>query len=100
MSKEPGAILVLHEGQKYSDQVVYLSGHAYKGCSFLRCTFIVRSEPFHMENSEMTSCAWHIDTLVHDKHGLARLRSLLDQIEKSLLRRASETQDTPGEPPG
>ena len=84
MSQELRPVLLLHKEQEYCDRVVYLSGHAYKKCTFTRCTLVVRAEPFRMEHCTIESCVWHIDSVMHDRDGVERLRAMLCQIEKSV----------------
>ena len=53
--------LTKHENMTFSDQALYLSGHAYLGCTFERCTLFVTNTPFYIEDCSFTSCNWRLE---------------------------------------
>ena len=93
MVAKSGTVLVLHEGQIYEDKVVYLVGHAYRKCSFKRCTFVVREAPFVLEHCDIGGCAWHIDMVVHDENSLEHLKHMCSSIGDSLPRGRDDSEE-------
>jgi hypothetical protein len=60
------AALLFHENRIFEDQTIYLAGNAYYGCTFRRCTLVIREAPMSMDTCTCDGCIWHIDMLVHD----------------------------------
>jgi hypothetical protein len=76
--------LLFHDDLVIDDQVVYVTGHAYRRCKFNRCTFYIRDLAAVFENCDFAGCAWHIDMVVHDPQQLRALQQLLQVIDMSL----------------
>ena len=81
-----GPILLLHKDVEFDDQVVYVTGNAYKACRFTRCCMVVKGLPFHMEECIFDSCVWHCDIVIHDDLQVKAMRDVLDMAGMSLPR--------------
>ena len=81
-------IALIHENQSYEDCTVYLSGNAYYGCRFIRCTLVVRDCGVPaLVGCYFECCNWHIDMLVSDHTVWETFSELMvDMIQKSLPR--------------
>jgi len=75
--------LTLHEGETFTSRTITLSGHAFRNCTFDRCTMIVRDLPFALESSSLHRCQWRIecDVLPGEPETRTRLRQILDLID-------------------
>src|SRR5436309_1759709 len=81
-----GIGLLVRENTTFTDDTLYLSGHAYVNCKFLRCTLIIRPGLSHIAKCHFDSCVWHIDAVIHDQTSLALLRDrLIPIMEKSVI---------------
>src|SRR5258707_1065324 len=82
------SLLLQHRNVVFEDDTVYLSGHAYFNCTFIRCTLILRDSESHMEECVFNSCVWHIDWVLHDVEQFRMFQAILQFIESSLVRSA------------
>lgn len=75
--------LTKHENLNFSDEVLYLSGHAYLGCTFERCTLFVTNTPFYIEGCTFSSCNWRleVDLLWGDEDTRTTIRQILSLME-------------------
>ena len=69
--------LLRRDNETYRDQVVYMAGHAFSGCTFENCTLVVREATGVLENCRFDNCVWHLDLFVAD---LERLAALINHI--------------------
>lgn len=69
---EPSQQLALlrHDQVVYEDQTVYVSGNAYFGCEFHRCTMVMSGGPSILSDCQFGGCIWHLNVILHD-HGQA-----------------------------
>jgi hypothetical protein len=89
-------ILVLHQGPAtFSDTVVYLSGHAYRNCAFIRCTIVLFDPNFHLEGCTFGSCALHLNTVVHDRQSLKRIMDFLEFMKGCFLESGADPTGLP-----
>ena len=87
----------------FSDQVVYLTGHAYERCTFARCTMVVQGTGnTALVECSFVACAWHLDVILHETGQLEDFEAnLLPMIRASVptlpanLAPASASQTTP-----
>src|SRR3954465_8282574 len=59
--------LLLHEDAHFENQVVYITGHAFKRCSFERCTFVFQGAPYVFSECSFGGVVWHFDLVIHDE---------------------------------
>ena len=76
--------LMLHDDLVIDDQVVYVTGHAYRNCKFNRCTFFIRDLNAVFEYCTFAGCVWHLDMIIHDRQQLPALAQLLQVVGSSL----------------
>ena len=84
--------LVRHDNVTFSDQTVYMAGHAFSHCTFDRCTMVVRESTGVLENCAFNNCVWHLDVLVSERE---RFRQLVDHIGPLLLNSLPAAADAP-----
>lgn len=56
--------LIKHENETFRDQLVPLTGHAYLGCRFERCTLVYDGSPFVARDCVTAMCHVKINTTV------------------------------------
>jgi hypothetical protein len=78
------ATFLLHDDLVIDDQVVYVTGHAYRNCKFNRCTFYVRDLMGVFEQCAFAGCVWHLDMVIHDPEQMPALANLLQVISGSV----------------
>lgn len=85
---EQHTVLLKHEGIEFKDAVIYMSGHAYIGCTFERCTMVYRYPAAGlMTECQFNGCNWEINASVHDrKQAEAVIESLNSWVYPSLPR--------------
>lgn len=59
-------VVMIHKDVVFEDQVVPMTGHAYEGCTFRRCTLVYRGGPGSFVNCMFDTNVFHIDLVVHD----------------------------------
>lgn len=86
MAKRRGTPLVMHEGERFSSQVVSLTGHWYRGCEFDRCTMLLTGPQYRMEGCRLMACNFRVeyDVLAGDPFTRSQLRQILDLIDGAL----------------
>ena len=74
----------LHMDQVFDSVAIYLSGHAYVGCRFLRCSVIVTNAGFYANDCEFLDCNFHLnyDLVSGDDFSLDKLQEILDSLVK------------------
>lgn len=90
--------LMLHDDLVIDDQVVYVTGHAYRNCKFNRCTFYVRDLMAVFDHCTFAGCVWHVDMIIHDPEQVPAISQLLKVIGSSLRNVQSQTDDDDSEP--
>ena len=80
------SLLLRHSDVSFSDQVVYLTGHAYERCSFVRCTLVVQGTGnTALVECSFVACAWHLDVILHETGQLEDFEAnLLPMIRASV----------------
>lgn len=76
-------LLTKHEDQVFQDQAVFLTGHAYIRCTFIRCTVVFNGLPILLDSSSFESCNWRLDCMVlwGDPSTHASVREIIEMIE-------------------
>ena len=82
------SLLLRHSDVSFSDQVVYLTGHAYERCTFVRCTMVVQGTGnTALVECSFVACAWHLDVILHETGQLEDFEAnLLPMIRASVPR--------------
>ncbi len=83
-------VLAIHDDVVFDDAVIYLTGNAYRGCKFNRCTFVLRSDVYLLSSCHFATCTWHIDLLIHDKKQVEFLIGFLSEMIKPSLPRLAD----------
>ena len=80
------SLLLRHSDVSFSDQVVYLTGHAYERCAFVRCTMVVQGTGnTALVECSFIACAWHLDVILHETGQLEDFEAnLLPMIRASV----------------
>ena len=80
------SLLLRHSDLSFTDQVVYLTGHAYERCTFERCTLVVQGTGnTALVECRFVACAWHLDVILHETGQLADFEAnLLPMIRASV----------------
>jgi len=80
------SLLLRHCDVSFSDQVVYLTGHAYERCTFVRCTMVVQGTGnTALVECSFIACAWHLDVILHETGQLEDFETnLLPMIRASV----------------
>jgi hypothetical protein len=80
------SLLLRHSGLSFSDQVVYLTGHAYERCTFVRCTMVIQGlGNTALVECSFIACAWHLDVILHETGQLEDFEAnLLPMIRASV----------------
>lgn len=76
--------LTKHEGVKFENQTVYISGQAFIRCTFTACTLILRETVYHLEDCTFDRCNWHIDLVLlwGGPESLQEVKALVGLMEK------------------
>ena len=82
-------VLVKHEKTTFEDQTVYLTGHAFIDCRFLRCTVVNAGTPYHVEGCTFEACNFRIECSVlwgdvASREGLRRFMDMLDAAPEAV----------------
>lgn len=80
--------LILHEDVGFRGQTIYVTGHAYRRCTFEGCTLVMSGPTTGLfEGCGFSGCAWHLNIVVHDsEHWDAFMADTAPLITKSLPR--------------
>ncbi len=83
------------ENAAFENATVTMSGYIFRGCSFTRCTLLVRDLPFMLESCRFDQCNWRLecDLLWGEPAMRSRLRQILDLIDG-----AADAMGPPGPP--
>ncbi len=89
-------ILLSHHEAIFEDQTVYLTGHAYIGCTFRRCTLVLKSTGDVILNScHFEACVWHLDLVISDHRVWDEFaQRVAPLIHKALPRISGDSQAT------
>src|SRR5688572_22885438 len=82
--------LLRRDNETYRDQVIYMAGHAFSGCTFENCTIIVREATGVLENCRFENCVWQLDLFVPDLEKLSALVNHLVPLMRDSLPSAAE----------
>ena len=90
------SLLLRHADVAFADQVVYLTGHAYERCTFLRCTMVVQGTGnTALVECSFVACAWHLDVILHETGQLEDFEAnLLPMIRASVPKLATGETET------
>ncbi len=86
MSRPDGPPLIVHDGEKFVSQTVFLTGHYYRSCEFDRCTLVLTSPAYRLEGCSLNACNFRIeyDVLASDPQTRSALRQILDLIDGAM----------------
>jgi hypothetical protein len=78
-------LLTKHEGVRFQNQTVYISGQAFVRCSFVACTLVLRETVYYMEGCTFERCNWHVDWVLMwgSPESLREIKVLVSLIEQS-----------------
>jgi hypothetical protein len=94
------SIKLVHENKTFSEETVYLSGGAFMGCTFDRCTLVVHDFEFVFSNCKAKACIWHLNLVVHDHRTWKEfLEGVAQKIHQSLPRTHGEITHEEKTPP-
>jgi hypothetical protein len=81
MTPNPAApALIVHDGVSFNDAIVPLTGHSYRNCKFVRCTFFVKGPPFELITPELLNCSWHVDMIVFDQNSYQWFQRIMQSM--------------------
>ena len=86
-------MLTKHEGVRFQNQTVYISGQAFVRCSFVACTLVLRETVYYMEGCTFERCNWHVDWVLMwgSPESLREVKVLVSLIEQSQQQQAAQT---------
>jgi hypothetical protein len=86
-------MLTKHEGVRFQNQTVYISGQAFVRCSFVACTLVLRETVYYMEGCTFERCNWHVDWVLMwgSPESLREVKVLVSLIEQSQQQQAAPT---------
>lgn len=58
--------IICHIGIKFENQVIPLTGHEYKKCTFTGCTLVFNGFPTLISECIFQWCHWKVDFVAHD----------------------------------
>ena len=78
-------LLTKHEGEKFSNQTIYLSGQAFIKCKFVACTLILREAVYHLEGCNFERCNWHVDWVLMwgSPESIREIKALVNLMEQA-----------------
>lgn len=78
-------LLTKHEGVKFQNQTIYISGQAFMNCTFTDCTLVLRETIYYLKDCTFDRCNWHVDCVLMwgSPESIQQLKSLCDRIEKA-----------------
>jgi hypothetical protein len=76
-------LLTKHEGVKFQNQTVYISGQAFVNCTFTDCTLVLRETIYYLKDCTFDRCNWHVDWVLMwgAPESIVQLKALCDRIE-------------------
>jgi len=84
--------MLRHDDTVFEDQILYVTGNAYFGCEFHRCTMIFRGFPCAFDTCEFRGCIWHVDCLFHDQEQLKQFREVvLPLMQQTIPKQSTRT---------
>jgi len=78
-------LLTKHEGVKFQNQTVYISGQAFVNCTFTDCTLVLRETIYYLKDCTFDRCNWHVDWVLMwgAPESIVQLKALCDRIEQA-----------------
>ena len=78
-------LLSKHEGVKFQNQTVYISGQAFVGCTFTDCTLVLRETIYYLKDCTFDRCNWHVDWVLMwgSPESIVQLKALVERIEQA-----------------
>lgn len=78
-------LLTKHEGVKFQNQTVYISGQAFVNCTFTDCTLVLRETIYYLKDCTFDRCNWHVDWVLMwgAPESIVQLKALCDRIESA-----------------
>src|SRR5579872_2957835 len=101
-------LLTKHEGVKFQNQTVYISGQAFVGCTFTDCTLVLRETIYYLKDCTFDRCNWHVDWVLMwgSPESIVQLKALVERIEQAqrqldeqMKQQQPEGQTQPGQSP-
>lgn len=89
-------LLTKHEGVRFQNQTVYISGQAFVNCTFVDCTLVLRETIYYLKDCTFDRCNWHVDWVLMwgSPESVVQLKALCDRIEEA----QKQLQNQMGEP--
>jgi len=82
---------LIHEGRTFEDQTIYITGNAYIGCTFKRCTLVYAGLPYRIVDSQAIACNLQLSWLVHDRKQWLDFLKNIGPIVANMLPRQLES---------
>ena len=78
-------LLTKHEGVKFQNQTVYISGQAFVNCTFTDCTLVLRETIYYLKDCTFDRCNWHVDWVLMwgSPESIVQIKALCDRIEQA-----------------
>jgi len=78
-------LLTKHEGVKFQNQTLYISGQAFVNCTFTDCTLVLRETIYYLKDCTFDRCNWHVDWVLMwgSPESIVQLKALCDRIEQA-----------------
>ena len=79
-------LLTKHEGVRFENTTIYISGQAFVNCTFIGCTMILRESAYHLDQCTFERCNWHIDRVIlwGDMNPIREIKGLVSMLEQAL----------------
>src|SRR5687767_9080110 len=87
-------LLTKHENQTFTNQTVYISGHAFIRCNFVACTLVLRERVYHLEDCSCDRCNWHVDCVLlwGSPESVRELKAGVSLLEQGLQQMQEQSQ--------
>jgi len=86
-------LLTKHEGVRFENTTIYVSGQAFVNCTFIGCTMILREAAYHLDQCTFERCNWHIDRVIlwGDMNPIREIKGLVSMLEQALEQHNQQT---------
>lgn len=94
-------LLTKHEGVRFQNQTVYISGQAFVNCTFVDCTLVLRETVYYLKDCTFDRCNWHVDMVLMwgSPESVGQLKALCDRLEEAQKQLQNQTNEQ-GQPAG
>jgi hypothetical protein len=88
--------LLRHDNVTFEDETLCVTGNAYVGCRFERCTLqFVGGVQSYFDRCTFTNCVWHFNVVISDS---AQADALVELINRCVYRSVPSGGDSDPEP--